>query len=129
MHLLSQRPEFSDRKFLDMDMDNFENRMAAINPAVTFRVNNKLSGSENEKMGVKLEFSKMEDFSPASVAKQVPALNTLLEARTQLSNLLRYMDGKVSAEDVLKKLLADPSLMAALKDRQASEAANPSNEV
>lgn len=117
------KPDFADRGFLEFDMDNFEKRMAAIKPGVSFRVANKLGDGAGEQMGVKLNFTKMEDFSPASVAKQVPALNKLLEARSQLSNLLRYMDGKVSAEDALKKLLADPELMAALKAR--AEAAEP----
>ena len=64
----------------------------------------------------------MEDFSPAAVARQVPALAKLLEAREQLSNLLRYMDGKVAASDQIKALLADPQLMAALKERAARAA-------
>ena len=59
----------------------------------------------------------MDDFSPAAVARQVPPLAKLLEARQQLSNLLRYMDGKVAASDQIKALLADPQLMSALKDR------------
>ena len=111
------KADFGDRTFVDFDMDNFENRMSAIKPGVSFRVENRLGDGSDEKMSVKLQFNKMEDFSPAAVARQVPALAALLEARSQLANLLRYMDGKVSAEDALKKLLADPQLMALLKDR------------
>ena len=122
------KPEFADRKFLDLDMDNFESRMAAIQPAVAFRVENRLGETEGEKLPVKLTFSKMDDFSPASVARQVPSLAKLLEARTQLANLLRYMDGKVSAEDALKKLLADPGLMEALKDRATIDEAKKDSE-
>jgi type VI secretion system protein ImpB len=59
----------------------------------------------------------MDDFNPAAVARQVPALAKLLQARDQLANLLRYMDGKVAAEDQIKLLLKDPQLMAALRDR------------
>jgi type VI secretion system protein ImpB len=66
-----------------------------------------------------LRFNKMADFEPAAVARQVPALAKLLEARQQLANLQRYMDGKVAAEDALRKLLADPQLMEALKNRAA----------
>jgi type VI secretion system protein ImpB len=112
-----EKPKLEDRKFLDFDMDNFDDRMAAINPGVTMRVANKLSDNPDEKMSVNLRFSKMADLSPVAVARQVPATAKLLEARERLANLLRYMDGKVSAEDQLKKLLADPQLMAALKDR------------
>jgi type VI secretion system protein ImpB len=105
------------RKFVEFDMDNLDNRMAAIQPGVSFRVDNKLSENAGEKLGVSLRFNKMADFEPAAVAKQVPALAKLLEARTQLANLMRYMDGKVAAEDTLRKLLADPQLMLALKKR------------
>jgi type VI secretion system protein ImpB len=70
-------------------------------------------------MGINLTFTSMEDFSPAGVARQVPALKTLLEAREQLANLQRYMDGKVGAEEQLKKLLSDPQMMKALEQRRA----------
>jgi len=100
-------------------MDNLDARMAAIQPGVTFRTVNRLSENADEKMAVNLRFNKMADFEPAAIAKQVPALAKLLEARSQLSNLARYMDGKVAAEDSLRKLLSDPQLMAALKDRAA----------
>jgi type VI secretion system protein ImpB len=113
------KPSVADRKFSDVDMDNVDAYMKSVAPAAQFRVEDKLSGEANQKMGVNLTFSSMEDFSPAGVAKQVPALNALLEARAQLSNLQRYMDGKVAAEDQLKKLLADPKLMAALNARKA----------
>jgi type VI secretion system protein ImpB len=116
-----EKPEMDDRKFLDVDMDNFESRMAAIEPGVAFKVQNKL-GEGSDQLSVNLRFKKMDDFGPTSVARQVPALAKLLEAREQLANLLRYMDGKVAAEDQIKKLLADPQLMAALKDRAAQKA-------
>ena len=112
-----EKPEMGDRKFLDIDMDNFESRMAAIEPGVTFRVENKLNDGAGEEMSVQLRFKKMDDFGPTAIARQVPSLATLLEAREQLANLLRYMDGKVAAEDQIKKLLKDPQLMAALKER------------
>jgi type VI secretion system protein ImpB len=112
------KPDIPDRAFLDIDMDNFEQRMAAIEPAASFRVDNKL-GESDEKLSVKLKFTKMDDFSPAAVAQQVPSLAKLLEARAQLSNLMRYMDGKAAAEDQLTKLLKDPALMAALGEKLA----------
>jgi len=112
------KPDMNDRPFLDIDMDNFDKRMAAIEPGLTMKVPNKLGGGDgNDKLSVNLKFNKMEDFSPAAVARQVPAMAKLLEAREQLSNLLRYMDGKVGAEDTLKKLLADPQMMAAMKQK------------
>jgi type VI secretion system protein ImpB len=117
-----EKPEIPERKFLDFDMDNLDARMAAIQPGVSFRVENKLVENSGEKMGVQLRFDKMADFEPAAIAKQIPAVAKLLEARQQLANLQRYMDGKVDAEGYLRKLLADPQLMAALKNRAVDPA-------
>jgi type VI secretion system protein ImpB len=114
---VEKEQQIAERKFLEFDMDNLDARMAAIQPGISFRVDNKLSDQSDEKMGVQLHFNKMADFEPAAIAKQVPALKKLLEARQQLANLMRYMDGKVAAEDHLRKLLADPQLMIALKSR------------
>jgi|SRR5580658_4198221 type VI secretion system protein ImpB len=116
-----EKEEISQRRFLEFDMDNLDNRMAAIQPGVSFRVENKLSENSGENIPVSLRFNKMADLDPAAVAKQVPAVAKLLEARMQLSNLLRYMDGKVAAEETLRKLLADPRLMQALKDRSSQD--------
>lgn len=116
-----EKADIADRKFTEFDMDNFDQRMAAIQPGVKFRVENKLGGESNEQMSVGLRFNKMEDFGPAAVARQVPALAKLLEAREQLSNLLRYMDGKVAASDQIKALLKDPKLMEALQERMADK--------
>lgn len=112
-----EKAEISQRKFLDIDMDNFDQRMAAIEPTVAFNVANKLGDGDNEKMSVQLKFKKFDDFNPAAIARQVPAMAKLLEAREQLANLLRFMDGKMAASDQVKALLADPQLMAALKDK------------
>lgn len=114
-----EKAEVAERKFLDIDMDNFGSRMAAIKPGTSFQVRNKLGGNPDEKISVSLKFEKIDDFSPAQIARQVPALAKLLEARTQLKNLLLYMDGKVDAEAKLKKLLSDKDLLAALGERQA----------
>src|SRR5262249_22479748 len=112
----TEKEDIVNRKFLDFDMDNVDARIAAIQPGVSFRVDNKLDESGG-KLGVSLRFNKMADFEPAAVARQVPAIGKLLEAREQLANLQRYMDGKIAAENTLRKLLADPQLMAAIKDR------------
>jgi type VI secretion system protein ImpB len=114
------KPAVADRKFSEVDMDNIEKYMESVAPAAAFRVDNKLA-PEGEKMGVNLTFKSLDDFGPAQVARQVPALKVLLEAREQLANLQRYMDGKVSAEEQIKKLLADPKLMSALAERRAAE--------
>ncbi|MBR0694734.1 type VI secretion system contractile sheath small subunit [Bradyrhizobium lablabi] len=124
-----EKAKVEERKFLEFDMDNFDSRMAAIQPGVTMRVANRLGeGSEEEKMSVGLRFNKMSDFTPVAIARQVPATAKLLEAREQLANLLRYMDGKVAAEDRLKALLSDPQLMAALQERAAAQSTEPNAE-
>src|SRR6201997_3967735 len=96
----------ADRKFLEIDVDNFDERMKSCKPRVAFQVPNTLTGEGN--MNVELTFQSMDDFSPAAVAKKVDSLNKLLTARTELSNLLTYMDGKSGAEDLITKLLGDP---------------------
>ena len=123
-----EKAKVEDRKFLEFDMDNFDNRMAAIEPGVTMRVSNRLGEGSEDKMSVSLRFNRMSDFTPVAVARQVPATAKLLEAREQLANLLRYMDGKVAAEDRLKALLSDPQLMAALQERAAAQPTEPTAE-
>ena len=93
-------------------MDNFDERLKASKPRVAFQVPNTLTGEGN--ISVDLTFESMDDFSPAAVARKVDALNKLLTARTQLSNLLSYMDGKSGAEDLIAKMLKDPTLLNAL---------------
>jgi type VI secretion system protein ImpB len=99
-------------------MDNFDEYMSSVKPAVTFRTENRLGDESGEQMGVKLTFTKMADFEPAAIARQVPAVRALLEAREQLANLQRYMDGKVAAEEKLRELLSSPELMRQLKDKR-----------
>ena len=105
-------PDVADRKFLEIDIDNFDARMKAMKPRAAFVVDNMLTGEGN--LAVDLTFDSMDDFSPAAVARKVDSLNKLLTARTQLHNLLSYMDGKVGAEDLIAKALQDPALLSAL---------------
>jgi len=105
-------PNVDDRKFLEIDVDNFDSRMKAMKPRVAFQVPNTLTGDGN--LNVELTFESMDDFSPAAVARKVGALGKLLEARQQLSNLITYMDGKSGAEDLMGKVLQDPALLQAL---------------
>ena len=77
-----EKPSMAERKFTDVDMDNLDAYMASIKPAVSMKVDNKLGDEAgNEKLGINLTFSKMADFEPAAVVRQIPALNALLEAR------------------------------------------------
>ena len=102
----------ADRKMLEIDVDNFDDRLKSMKPRVAFQVPNTLTGEGN--LNVELTFESMDDFSPAAVARKVDSLNKLLQARNQLSNLLTYMDGKSGAEDLIAKVLKDPTLLQAL---------------
>jgi type VI secretion system protein ImpB len=115
-------PAVADRKFLEIDVDNFDDRLKASKPRVAFQVPNTLTGEGN--VSVELTFESLEDFSPAKVAQKVDALNKLLTARTELANLLTYMDGKSGAEDLVGKMLADPNLMKALAAAPKPEEGN-----
>jgi type VI secretion system protein ImpB len=107
-----EKKALDKRDFAEFDMDNFEQRMEAIAPRAAFAVDNTLSGEG--KLAVDMTFNTMQDFSPGEIAKKVPALAKLLEARQQLNDLMLYMDGKDGAQDLLDKVLKDPSLMQAL---------------
>ncbi|QIE43462.1 type VI secretion system contractile sheath small subunit [Meridianimarinicoccus aquatilis] len=106
------QPGVADRKFLEIDVDNFDSRMKAMKPRVAFAVPNTLTGEGN--MSVDISFESMDDFSPAAIARKVEPLKQLLDARNELSNLMTYMDGKPGAEDLLTEALANPELLKSL---------------
>jgi len=101
-----------DRKFLEIDAENFDERLKAMKPHVAFQVPNTLTGEGN--LNVDITFESMDDFSPAAIARKVEPLRKLLEARTQLSNLLSYMDGKDGAEKLISQALSDPEVLKSL---------------
>ncbi len=114
-------PSVADRKFLEFDVDNFDDRLKAMKPRAAFRVDNTLTGEGQ--LNVDLTFDSMDDFSPAAVARKVDSLNKLLEARTQLSNLVTYMDGKTGAEELIAKTINDPALLQSLVSAPNPDAA------
>lgn len=105
-------PSVADRKFLEIDVDNFDDRMKSMKPRAAFSVPNTLTGDGN--LSVDMTFESMDDFSPAAIAKKVAPLNKLLQARTQLANLTTYMDGKVGAENLMAEIIQDPALLKSL---------------
>lgn len=118
-------PAVAERNFLDIDIDNFDERMKAIKPRVNFNVANTLTGEGN--LAVEINFESMDDFSPDAVAEQVDALSNLLNARTELNNLLTYMDGKTGAEELIAQVLQDPALLQSLakSPNPTAKIANP----
>lgn len=110
-------PDVEQRKYLEIDANNFDERLKSQKPRVAFTVPNTLTGEGN--LAVELNFQSMDDFSPDAVAAKVDGLKQLLEARKQLANLMSYMDGKSGAEDLIAKVLADPALLKTLGERAA----------
>jgi len=102
----------ANRKFLEVDIDNFDKRMKAMKPRVAFTVPNTLTGEGN--LSVDITFESLNDFTPAAIASKVEGLKQLFEARQQMATLLTYMDGKPGAESLISKLLQDKGLLQSL---------------
>jgi len=105
-------PGLGDRKFLEVDVDNFDSRLKSMKPRVAFNVPNTLTGEGN--VSVDVTFESMDDFSPDAIAEKVEPLKKLLDVRNELSNLMTYMDGKSGAEELIAKLMQDPALLASM---------------
>jgi type VI secretion system protein ImpB len=105
-------PPPADRKFLEISVDNFDDRLKAMKPRFAGEVKNTLTGEGNLKL--EMTFDSLDDFSPGAIAKKIPALADLLKARAQLTNLITYMDGKTGAEELIARLLKDPALLETL---------------
>ncbi|KFK97908.1 MULTISPECIES: type VI secretion system contractile sheath small subunit [unclassified Serratia (in: enterobacteria)] len=123
---LEPMPSVDERKFLQIDIDNFDERLKSLKPRVAYQVENTLTGEGQ--LNVDLTFESMDDFSPAAIARKVDALDNLLEARTQLSNLLSYMDGKNGAEQLISQILQNPHLLKSLSKAPNPAAKDDNNE-
>ena len=106
------RTDVSERQFMEISIDNFDDRMKSIKPRVAMQVENTLTGDGI--LNVDMTFESMEDFNPANVARKIEPLAELLEARTELANLLTYMDGKIGAEELINRVLQNPTLLKSL---------------
>ncbi|MDO5705197.1 MAG: type VI secretion system contractile sheath small subunit [Paracoccus sp. (in: a-proteobacteria)] len=115
-----EKPAMEDRDFTQVTASSLDDYIASVEPGLSFNVSNKMGG--NDRLGVSLTFRSMDDFGPAEVARQIPALRKLLEARQHLANLQRYMNSKPKAQDQIRKLLNDPELLAALLEREDQSA-------
>ena len=116
-------PPLAERGFMEIDGDNFNERMESMKPRVAFSVPNVIGEEGN--IGVDLTFKSMEDFNPDAVAAKIPGVSDLLEARKQLAALVSYMDGKAGAEELIGKILKDPSLLKALSEQKATKKEEP----
>jgi type VI secretion system protein ImpB len=99
-------PKLKDRKFVNIDVDNFDDVMSAVAPRAVYRVPNRLSDQGGE-FGVELRFESIEDFRPEAVVEQVDPLRKLLEARTKLADLRNKLAGNEKLEDILSEVLAN----------------------
>jgi type VI secretion system protein ImpB len=98
-------PPLKDRKFVEIDRDNFDKVLAGMSPRLAFRVDDKLTGKEGSQINVELKFKSIEDFEPANVVKQIEPLRKLLETRGKLKDLLSKMDGNDKLEALLEDIV------------------------
>lgn len=108
-------PAIKNRKFVEIDPDNFNQVMAGMKPRVAFSVENKMQ-NDGSKVGVDLKFSNIEDFEPDNVVQQVEPLRKLVEARQKLSDLRSKMDGNEKLENILNDIIADVDKQKQLSD-------------
>lgn len=101
-------PRVKDRKFIEIDRDNFDSVLAGMKPKISLRVDNKLT-NDDSKLGVELRFNKMEDFEPDQVVQQVEPLRRLVQGRQRLSDLMSKMDGNEKLEGILQDILQNTS--------------------
>lgn len=113
-------PAFKNRKFVELDPDNFNQVMAGMKPRVAFNVDNKLQ-DDGSKVGVELKFNSIEDFDPDNVVQQVEPLRQLVEARQKLSDLLSKMDGNEKLENILNDVISNVDKQKALSSELGLE--------
>jgi type VI secretion system protein ImpB len=106
-------PRPKDRKFVEIDRDNFDKVLEGMKPRVAFKVDNKLTGEET-KLGVDLHFKSLDDFHPEQVANQIPPLRKLAEARRRLSDLMAKLEGNEKLDGLLQDVIASTDSLAKL---------------
>ncbi len=100
-----EMPKMKDRRFIEIDRDNFDNILQGMKPRLAFKVDNKLA-NDDSKMAVELRFKSLDDFHPERVAQQVEPLRKLVEARTKLSELLNKLDGNDKLDELLQNVIS-----------------------
>ena len=121
-------PRMKDRKFVDVDRDNFNAVMKGMKPRLSYKVDNKLT-NDDTKMGVELRFNNLDDFEPEQVVNQVDPLRKLLEVRKQLSSLLAKADGNDKLSEKLQEILNNTELLQQMgKEVGSGDKEEPKNE-
>lgn len=101
------KKKFKDRKFAEIDRDNFNSILKGMKPRLAYRVDDKITNKEGEKIPVELKFENLEDFHPEQVAKKIPPLNQLVEARQKLTELLGKLDGNDKLDELLQGAITE----------------------
>ena len=120
-------PKLKDRKFIEIDRDNFNNILEGMQPRLAYKVDNKLT-DEDTKLGVELRFKSLDDFHPEKVAKQIEPLRKLAEARGKLSDLLNKLDGNDKLEELLQQVIQSTEDTQKLAEQVGLGEAKESNE-
>jgi len=106
--------KLKDRKFVEIDRDNFNRVLDGMKPRVAFKVDNKLGGKDDSQIGVELKFKSMDDFHPEQVAQQVDPLRKLIDARKRLSELRNKLDGNDKLDELLQDVLSSTESLTKL---------------
>ncbi len=112
-------PKLKDRKFVEIDRDNFNKVLEGMNPRIAYKVDNKLT-DDDTKIAVELRFKSMDDFHPENVAQQVTPIRKLVDARTKLTNLLSKLDGNDKLDELLQEVIASSDTLQKLGDETAA---------
>lgn len=120
-------PRLRDRKFVEIDRDNFHDVLKGMKPRLAFRVDNKLT-DDDTKLGVELRFQNLDDFSPERVAEQVEPLKKLMEVRQQLKGLLAKTDGNDRLAERLQEIISNTEKLQQLGHETGLESSEPKSE-
>ncbi|MEW5979693.1 MAG: type VI secretion system contractile sheath small subunit [Acidobacteriota bacterium] len=120
-------PRVRDRKFIEIDRDNFDSVLSGMKPRLALRVDNKLT-NDGSKMGVELRFNSMADFEPDQVVQQVEPLKKLVQGRQRLSDLLSKMDGNDKLEGILQDILQNSTTQEQLGKQLGIEVSKDESE-
>ena len=126
-HPTEELPDLQDRSFVEIDRDNFNEVLEKMTPGINIRVDNKLDDGDSE-LGVQLKFKSMDDFSPANVAKQVPALKALMDTRDKLKDLAINVDRRRDLQKLIEEILSDPAQQQKLAEELGIGNASSSDE-
>ncbi len=114
-------PPMKERKFLEIDRDNFNKVLSGMKPRLAFHVDDKISGKQGKELGIELRFNSMDDFKPDNVVKQITPLRELLEIREKLDDLSKKMDGNDKLEELMNEILKNTALAKSIVPASETE--------